>query len=63
MTDNNKKLIPKYIQDMINTYGLEHSIELTQKHLATADDIAAHPAAIEFLTTVRDELNRIKENL
>ena len=61
MSDN-KKLVPRYIQDMIKTYGLEHSIQLTQKHLATADDIAAHPAAIEFLVTVRDELNKLKEN-
>jgi len=57
-----KKVIPRYVQDMIKTYGLEHSIELTQRHLAVADDIAAHPAAIEFLTTVRDELNKLKEN-
>jgi len=60
MSDN-KKLVPTYIQDLIKTYGLEHSIQLTQKHLATADDIAAHPAAIEFLVTVRDELNKLKE--
>lgn len=61
-TVNNLEMLPKYVSDMINTHGLQKSIELTQKHLAVAGQIDAHRGAIEFLTTVRDELNRLKEN-
>ena len=56
-------IVPKYINDMVKAHGLDASIEKTKKHLEVAVKIDAHKGAIEFLTTVRDDLNKMKENV
>jgi len=61
-TINNLEILPKYISELTEAYGVQVAIEKTEYHLKVAQIVNASESAIEFLNMVRDELNRLKEN-
>jgi hypothetical protein len=61
-TINNLEILPKYISELTEAYGIQVAIEKTEFHLKVAQIVNASESAIEFLNMVRNELNKIKEN-